>query len=66
MDLRDFIESRVEKPPAKPFLYLQKKVLAYEGFDRKVNQAANGFLEWGVKISGLSLRANLNVSPSYP
>jgi len=49
MNLRAFIESRVEKHPAKPFLYFQKEVLSYEAFNRKVNQAANGFLEWGVK-----------------
>jgi crotonobetaine/carnitine-CoA ligase len=49
MNLRAFIESRVAKHPAKPFLYFQKEVLSYEAFDRKVNQAANGFLEWGVK-----------------
>ena len=49
MNLRSFIESRVEKHPAKPFLYFQKEVLSYESFDRKVNQAANGFMELGVK-----------------
>jgi len=49
MDLRAFIESRVDQHPEKPFLYFEKKVLSYRDFDRKINRAANGLLELGVK-----------------
>lgn len=49
MTVRDFIESKVERHPDKAFLFFEEEKLSYEQFDRKVNQAANGFLEWGVK-----------------
>ena len=49
MNLRSFIESKVEKNPSKPFLYYEKEVVSYEAFDQKINQVANGFLELGVK-----------------
>ncbi len=49
MNLRDFIESRVDQHPNKPFLYFEKEVVSYSGFDRKINRAANGLLELGVK-----------------
>jgi crotonobetaine/carnitine-CoA ligase len=49
MNVRDFIESRVEKNPDKPFLYFEDEVLSYEEFNQKINQVANGFLEIGVK-----------------
>jgi acyl-CoA synthetase (AMP-forming)/AMP-acid ligase II len=49
MNLRDFIESRVEKNPSKPFLYFEEEVTSYEDFNQKINQAANGFLGMGVK-----------------
>ncbi|MBI5968214.1 MAG: AMP-binding protein [Deltaproteobacteria bacterium] len=48
MNIREFIESKVEKNPDKPFLYFEDKVISYEAFDQKINQAANGFLEMGV------------------
>jgi crotonobetaine/carnitine-CoA ligase len=49
MNLRDFIESKVAKNPSKPFLYFEEEVISYQVFDQKINQAANGFLEMGVK-----------------
>jgi crotonobetaine/carnitine-CoA ligase len=50
LNIREFIESRVEKNAGKPFLYFEEEeVVTYEEFDRKINQAANGFLEMGVK-----------------
>src|SRR4030042_732151 len=49
MNLRDFIESRVERNPSKPFLYFEEEVTSYEAFDQKINQAANGLLGMGVK-----------------
>ncbi|HSR13017.1 MAG TPA: AMP-binding protein, partial [Thermodesulfobacteriota bacterium] len=49
MNLREFIEKKVEKNPGKPFLFFEKEVITYESFDRKVNQAANGFRELGVR-----------------
>lgn len=49
MNLREFIESKVEKNPSKPFLYFEKEVISYEAFDQKINQAANGFFELGTK-----------------
>ncbi len=49
MNLRAFLESRAKQNPSKPFLFFQKEILSYESFDQKVNQAANGFLELGVK-----------------
>jgi crotonobetaine/carnitine-CoA ligase len=48
MNLREFIESKVEKNPRKPFLFFENEVISYEEFDRKINQAANGFRELGV------------------
>jgi len=48
LNIRDFIESRVEKNPNKPFLYFEDEVVSYEAFNQKINQAANGFLEMGV------------------
>lgn len=49
MNVRDFIESKVEKNPDKPFLYFEDEVLSYGEFNQKIDQAANGFLEIGVK-----------------
>ncbi len=49
MNLRDFIESKVEKNRNKPFLYFEEEIISYQVFDQKINQAANGFLEMGVK-----------------
>jgi crotonobetaine/carnitine-CoA ligase len=49
VDLRAFIESRVDQHPEKPFLSFEKEVLSYRDFDRKINRAANGLLELGVK-----------------
>jgi len=49
LNIREFIESRVEKNLGKPFLYFEDEVVTYEEFDQKINQAANGFLEMGVK-----------------
>ena len=51
MNIRNFIESKVEKNPDKPFLYFEDEVLTYEEFDQKINQAANAFLDMGVKKS---------------
>lgn len=49
MNIRTFIESKVERNPDKPFLYFEDEVVSYEEFDQKINQAANGFLDMGVK-----------------
>jgi len=49
MNIRDFIESKVAKQPDKPFLYFEDQVFTYQEFDQKINQAANGFLELGVR-----------------
>lgn len=49
MNIRNFIESKAEKNPDKPFLYFEDEVLTYEEFDQKINQAANAFLDMGVK-----------------
>lgn len=51
MNIRNFIESKVEKNPDKPFLYFEDEVLTYEEFDQKINQVANAFLDMGVKKS---------------
>jgi carnitine-CoA ligase len=49
MNLRDFIEGQVARNPQKTFLFFTDEEISYEKFDGKVNQAANAFLEWGVK-----------------
>jgi acyl-CoA synthetase (AMP-forming)/AMP-acid ligase II len=49
MNLRDFIESQVAKNPRKTFLDFEDLSLTCEQFDQKVNQAANAFIEWGVR-----------------
>lgn len=37
MNLRNFIESKVEKKPGKPFLYFEKEVISYKAFDQKID-----------------------------
>jgi len=49
MNLREFMESKVEKNWKKPFLFFEKEVISYGDFDRQINQAANGFRELGVR-----------------
>ena len=49
MNIRGFIESKVEKNPDKPFLYFEDEVISYEEFDWKINQVANAFLDMGVR-----------------
>ena len=49
MNLREFIESKAERNPSKSFLFYEREVISYEEFDRKINQAANGFRELGVR-----------------
>jgi crotonobetaine/carnitine-CoA ligase len=49
MNIRDFLERRVEKNPDKVFLYYEDEKISYQDFDIRVNQAANGFLENGIK-----------------
>ncbi|NIO10996.1 MAG: AMP-binding protein [Deltaproteobacteria bacterium] len=48
-NLRSYWENIAEKNPSKPFLYFEDEVVTYQGFDRRVNQAANGFCELGIK-----------------
>ena len=49
MNIREFVESKVEKNPDKPFLYFEDEVVSYEEFNQKINQVANGLLDMGVK-----------------
>ena len=49
MNIRGFIELKVEKNPDKPFLYFEDEVISYEEFDWKINQVANAFLDMGVR-----------------
>ncbi len=49
MNLRSFLEAKVQKNPEKILLYYQNEKINYSEFDAKVNQAANGFVEAGVK-----------------
>lgn len=49
MNLRTFWETKVRKNPEKTFLYYKDEKVSYSEFDARVNQAANGFLETGVK-----------------
>jgi carnitine-CoA ligase len=48
MTLRDFFNQRLKRHPDKPFLYFENRILSYEAFDAKVNQAANGLVYLGV------------------
>lgn len=48
VNIRHFIESKVEKKPDKPFLFFEDEVISYERFDQKINQVANGLLDIGV------------------
>ncbi|MBW1971866.1 MAG: AMP-binding protein [Deltaproteobacteria bacterium] len=49
MDIRRFLEKRVEKNLNKIFLYYRDAKISYNEFDNKINQVANGFLKLGVK-----------------
>ena len=47
MNLRDSVESRVERNPGKPFLYYEKEVISYGAFDQKINQGAKAYPQAG-------------------
>ncbi len=49
MNLRTFWETKVGKNREKIFLYYEDEKVSYSLFDARVNQAANVFLEMGVK-----------------
>ena len=49
MDIRRFLETRVERHPDKPLLFFENEVYSYQEFDRQINRAANGLLELGIK-----------------
>lgn len=49
MNLRDFIEKKVSRQPDKPFVFFENLIITYQDVDKKINQAANGFLDLGVK-----------------
>ena len=49
MNLRDFIEKKVSRQPDKPFVFFENLIITYQDVDKKITQAANGFLDLGVK-----------------
>jgi carnitine-CoA ligase len=49
MNIRDFFEGKVDRNPGKTFLFFEGEEVSYEKFNERTNQAANAFLEWGVK-----------------
>ncbi|MBN1828466.1 MAG: AMP-binding protein [Deltaproteobacteria bacterium] len=49
MAMRSFLEDRVERRLTKPLLHCEGEVVSYEEFDRRVNRAARGFWELGVR-----------------
>ncbi|MFQ5682662.1 MAG: AMP-binding protein [Candidatus Binatia bacterium] len=49
MNLRIYWETRVQKDPSKVFLYYEDTVTSYGRFDDRINQAANGLIELGIK-----------------
>lgn len=49
MDIRTYWEDKVQKNPEKIFLYYEDEEVSYREFDARINQAANGFLEKGIK-----------------
>jgi len=48
MNIRDFLESKVIHQPDKVYLYYEDQEWTYPQFDKRVNQAANAFLELGI------------------
>ena len=49
MNVREFLELRVSNNPDKVYLYWEDKYWTYETFNQRVNQAANAFLELGIR-----------------
>ena len=49
MTMRSFLEDRVERKLTKPLLHYEGEAVSYEEFDRRVNRAARGFWELGVR-----------------
>lgn len=49
MDLRTFWEAEVQKNPDKIFLYHEGEKISYSEFDSGTNQAANAFVETGIR-----------------
>ena len=48
-DVRTYWEGKVQKNPSKPFLYFNEEAISYGEFDIRINQAANAFLDFGIK-----------------
>jgi len=49
MNLRRHIETRSSRNPDAPFVCFEDQTVSYGAFDARVNQAANGFLQMGLK-----------------
>lgn len=49
MDIRRFLETRVERHLDKPFLFFEDEVYSYQAFDRRINKFANALLELGIR-----------------
>jgi len=49
MEIRTFWEARVQKSPDKTFLYYADEKVSYGKFDSRINQAANAFVEMGIR-----------------
>jgi crotonobetaine/carnitine-CoA ligase len=49
MNIRHFLESKVLRHPDKIYLFFEDQQWTYQQFDARVNQAANGFLELGIR-----------------
>ena len=49
MNIRNLLESNVLRLPDKTYLFFDNQEWNYRQFDERVNQAANGFLELGIR-----------------
>jgi carnitine-CoA ligase len=49
VNIRQFIESTVLRTEAKTYLLFEDQAWTYRQFDDRVNQAANGFMELGIR-----------------
>ena len=49
MNLRAYWEDKVQRNPSKVFLYHDDEKIPYSELDRRINQAANGLIELGIR-----------------
>jgi len=49
MNIREFLELRVSCHPEKTYLYYEDEQWTYREFNERINQAANGFIELGIR-----------------